>query len=155
MQRDDLVIALVDCVAYSTGFEFVIALRAPAEDQRFRRLFGPSQAEDEDRFDVTITYPDGASRSVGSRPPPEAMEYYQAVQEGRQAASPRGPVVMQRSASASDSRADFHYWCWPLPREGEMTISVQWTAGRVPLSEATVDGTAIYRAGLSSLPLWP
>lgn len=154
VQTDRLVIALVDCVAYSTGFEFAIAFRTKAEDNRLRNLFGPPESQGGDRFQLTIRYPGGASRSVGSRPTPEAMEYYRAAQEGREPASPTGPVVMQRSGSASDSRADFRYWCWPLPPEGEMIVSLKWSAGGVQDANAKVDGTAIHRAGMGSQPLW-
>jgi hypothetical protein len=155
LQTDQLVIALVDCVAYSTGFEFVIAIRSPARDARLRGLFGPRDEQDEGQFRVAITYADGASRSVGNRPAPELMEYFNAAQEGRAPTPPTGPVVMQRSGSADDRRADFRYWCWPLPPEGTMTVSVQWKAAGVPLTEARVDGSAIRRAGASSQMLWP
>jgi hypothetical protein len=154
-QTDQLVIALVDCVAYSTGFEFAIAIRSPAGDERLRGLFGPPDRDGESQFRVAITYADGASRSLGNRPAPELMEYYKTAQEGRAPPHPTGPVVLQRSGSADDRRADFRYWCWPLPPEGTMTVSVHWEAAGVPRTEAKVDGSAINRAGMSSRKLWP
>lgn len=155
LQSDKLVVALVDCVAYSTGFEFAIAIRSRDGEGRLRGLFGPSSYAEESSFRVTITFPDGSLRSVGHFPASEAMEYYAAAQEGREIPAPAGPVVMQRSGSADERRAEFRYWCWPLPPDGMVKFGVEWKAAGVPFTEARVDASAIHRAGNESRNLWP
>ena len=154
IQTENLVIALVDCVAYSTGFEFAIAIRTRDGADRLRNLFGPPNHDDDSSFRVTITFPDGAIKSVGRFPASEAMDYYAAAQEGREQPQPKAPVVMQRSGSSDGKRADFHYWCWPLPPDGAVKFGVEWKAAGVPFSEAPVDATAIHRAGEQSRNLW-
>ncbi len=154
-----IVIALTDCAAYSNGFEFLVAVRSK-EDLDHRLLgFGPpippGAKEPDSLFRITVRFADGRSASSGQRVPGlELMDYYLAKRDGLEPKLPKGPVLMPRSGGGGGKRWDFHYWVWPLPPDGNLTLTCEWPARGMPLTEHELDGAAIRRAGESSPDLW-
>jgi len=154
-----VVIALTDCAAYSNGFEFSVAVRS-REDLDSRLLgFGPpippGAKEPDGLFRITVRFADGGSASSSQRAPgPELMDYYSAKRDGLEPKLPKGPVLQPTSGGGGGKRWNFHYWVWPLPPEGNLTLACEWPARRMPLTEHELDGAAICRAGDSSIDLW-
>ena len=154
------VIALTDCTAYSTGFEFLVAVRSrEAADARllgFGAPAPPGAGEAAGHLRITVRFADGTGASSGHHDPgPEVMDYYLAKRDGREPKLPRGPVLQPTSGGGSGKRWTFHYWVWPLPPPGKVTLACEWPARGIPWSEIELDGAAILRAGGSSTDLWP
>jgi hypothetical protein len=151
-----LVIALTDCVAYSNGFNFGIAIRS--ENELDHRSFGfgpPSEADRAGRFEVRVRFADGRESAVsGYGPEPTVMAYYLAWQEGREPEVPAGPIIGQFGGSGGGKRMDFQYWVWPLPPDGPLSISCEWLKGGMAASWSNVDGSAIREAGSKSASVW-
>jgi len=80
--------------------------------------------------------------------------YYEAFYEGRELPQPSGPLVQPQRGGGGGKRYDQTYWCWPLPPDGPITITVQWPAAGIALTTVEIDASAIRRAGLSSQNLW-
>jgi hypothetical protein len=153
LAQERLAIGLVDCVAFSTGFEFTISLRSRDDIEQSRMGFGLPPSSD-GGLQISIRYPDGGL--AGGRNPvgPELNEYFEAAYAGRPPAQPAGPIVGQRGGSGGSKRYDGRFWCWPLPPDGPMTVSVRWDSLGVPPTSVEVDASATRRAGLSSKKLW-
>jgi hypothetical protein len=154
----ELVIALIDCVAFSTGFEFTIAVRSKEEIDSAQMGFGPPRQDDEmqldDQLRFGIRFPDGGTAMSGGRPSPEFMAQWKMHAEGREPSPEDGPILAPRSGSGDGKRFDFRYWVWPLPPEGTLTFICEWRARGLAVTSHDVDATAIRRAGAASPSLW-
>jgi hypothetical protein len=156
----NLTIAMTDCTAYSNGFEFCITLRSRANLDARTLGFGPhptSSGKDESDglFLIKIRFADGRSASSGERGPGrELMDYYLAKRDGLEPELPKGPVLMPPSGGGGGKRYDFKYWVWPLPPEGNVTVTCEWPARGLQLTDVELDGNAILRAGALSTDLW-
>ncbi|HET7466097.1 MAG TPA: hypothetical protein VFL29_05480 [Candidatus Dormibacteraeota bacterium] len=147
-----LIIAFTDCVAYSNGFTFGIAMRSK---DPIRTGFGPHEPDEKAGFNIGIRYSDGRdSRRPGFGPSPELMNYFQEWSEGKDPPEPQGPVIGPMSGSASDTRWDYHYFVWPLPPDGPITITCRWPARGLHAAGKELNGTAIRAAGLKSKSVW-
>lgn len=150
------VIALTDCAAFSNGFEFRVAVRS--RDDIDHRLVGfgppipPGAKPPDGLFRITVRFADGGSASSGQ--PGPGVEYYLAKRDGLEPDLPKGPLLLPRSGGGGGKRWDFHYWVWPLPPEGNLTLICEWPAGGISMTERELDGAAIRRAGESSTELW-
>ena len=151
-----LVLALVDCVAYSNGFKVGLSVRSKDDIDHRPIGFGPPmERETPESLRVGLRFADGRETATsGEGPSPDVMAYYAAWQEGREPEVPAGPVIAHSSAGGGGKRWDWEYWVWPLPPDGPLTVSIEWLAGGVPLSSIEVDGSAIRRAGSDSKSLW-
>jgi hypothetical protein len=151
-----LVVALVDCVAYSNGFKVGLSIRSKDDiDHRSIGFGPPMERETPGSLRVGLRFADGRETATsGHGPNPNVMAYYAAWQEGREPEVPAGPVIAHSSGGGGGKRWDWEYWVWPLPPDGPLTVSIEWLAGGVPLSSTEVDGGAIGRAGANSKRLW-
>jgi hypothetical protein len=151
-----VVIALTDCVEYSNGFNLGIAVRSQSDlDHRAFGFGPPSDRHRSGTLEVAVGFADGrAATASDNGPSPAVMAYYEAWREGREPEVPTGPIIAMGSGGGGGKRLDFHYWVWPLPPDGPLTISCEWRAGGVALSTIEVDGSGIRRAGTASTSLW-
>jgi hypothetical protein len=155
----DVVIAVTECVAYSTGFQLSLGIRRRLDLEP--HLFGvrgmpPRPPEPvEMTLELGIGFSDGRrSEHAGHRPSPVTMEYYRAIQEGGEPEIPAGPVISGWSGGGGGKRWDMQYWIWPLPPDGPLTITCEWPAGGIPFASEEFDGAAIRKAGESNTRLW-
>ena len=149
-----VVIALIDCVAFSTGFEFAIAVRSREELDSQQMGFGPPHLRDAKQLQIGIQFADGGTAVTGSHPDPEFMAQWKMHAEGREPASSDGPILAPRSGGGGGKRWDFRYWVWPLPPEGTLTFTCEWPARGLARTSREVDATAIRRAGSTSTAFW-
>jgi hypothetical protein len=151
-----VVIALIDCVAFSTGFEFVIAVRSKVNIDSRQMGFGPpgGAEEPEKQLQIGIQFADGATAITGGQPGAEFMAQWKMHMEGREPSSSDGPILAPRSGGGGDKRWDFRYWVWPLPPEGRLTFMCEWSARNLAPTTHDVDATVIRRAGNASTKLW-
>jgi hypothetical protein len=155
---EGVVIGLIDCVAYSTGFEFRIAVRSKRDLDSAEMGFGPPPPYGPDRSDRELTFgirfADGSAALTGGRPGPELMAQWRMHAEGREPSPSDGPLLMPRGGGGGGKRYDFTYWVWPLPPEGKLTFLCEWRARGLGPTSHEVDAAAIRRAGASSKSVW-
>jgi hypothetical protein len=153
-----IVIALIDCVAFSNGFEFAAAVRAREDISAEEMGFGPPHEGagngPEHQLQIGVQFADGRERLAGGRPGPEYMAYLKASHEGHDPTLPDGPILSLRSGGGGGKRWDFRYWVWPLPPEGTLTFICEWPARKLEPTTHNVDATEIGRAGNASMKLW-
>lgn len=151
-----LFIAVTDCVAYSNGFTFGIAVRSkdriPPESMGFP---GPGREPDWGAgIQIGIRFSDGRDSRGGQGPSRALMDYYQEWSEGKDPPEPEGPVIAQMSGSGGETRYDFRYFVWPLPPDGPITITCRWPARGLQTAGKELNGVAIRAAGLKSKSVW-
>ncbi len=155
---EGVVIGLIDCVAYSTGFEFRISVRSKRDLDSHEMGFGPPPPYGPDRSDRELTFgiqfADGSAALTGGRPGPEFMAQWKMHAEGREPSPSDGPLLMPRGGGGGGKRYDLTYWVWPLPPEGKLTFLCEWRARGLGPTSHEVDAAAIRRAGASSKSIW-
>ena len=153
-----VVIALIDCVAFSTGFEFAIAVRSKEDIDSQQMGFGPPHPGDTEQSEkelrIGIRFADGGTAVTGGRSGPEFMGQWKMHAEGREPGSPDGPILAPRSGGGGGKRYDFRYWVWPLPPEGTLTFTCEWPARKLAPTTHDVEATPIRAAGNASTRLW-
>ena len=157
VSKPDVAAALLDCVAYSTGFKFSIALRTKNEitPEAMGFPMRPFQVESPtERFHFRVRFADGSDSGAVVGMQHVFRDYFEAIQEGREPVIPAGPVVSPRSGGGGGRRWDFGYWVWPLPPDGPITFTFEWPQHLDGEVTADVDGTAIRQAGVRSEKLW-
>jgi hypothetical protein len=151
-------IALVNCVAFSTGFEFGIAVRSREEIDHRIMGFGPpapyGPQRPEGQLMIGVEFAGGRKATSDYNPGAQLMAYWAGVREGREQELPEGPILSPRSGGGGGRRFDFHYWVWPLPPEGKLTFTCEWPARKVALTTYEVDAEQVRRAGSGSSKLW-
>ena len=99
----DVAIGLIDCVAYSNGFEFSLGLRAKHELDSIDMGFGPPPPYGPDRSDKGLTFgiqfADGRKAITGGNPSPELMAQWKMHAEGREPSPSDGPILSPRGGA--------------------------------------------------------
>ena len=151
-----LFIAVTDCVAYSNGFTFGLAVRSKDEIPPEKMGFGAHREHGDDAgFQVTIRFSDGRdSRGDGPGPNRAVMDYYREWSEGKDPPEPVGPVIGQQGGGGGGHRWDFDYFIWPLPPDGPVAITCRWPGRGLQTASKELNGTAIRAAGLKSKSVW-
>lgn len=153
-----VVIALIDCVAFSNGFEFALAVRAREDISGEEMGFGPFRARGmkgpERQLQIGVQFGDGRKGLAGSGPGPEDMAYFKASHEGHDPSLPEGPILSPRGGGGGGKRWEFRYWVWPLPPEGTLTFTCEWPARKLEPTAHVIDAAEIRRAGAASTSLW-
>jgi hypothetical protein len=160
-RTEDVAVALLDAVAYSTGLSFtlVVVQRAASEPfpgEPFEHLFGHFRP----------------GRRYGEELPPELLRFGVQFSDGRKAttlgwggavaffggdeeAEPEGPVLSQGGGGGDDDHWESSFWLWPLPPPGPLAFVVEWPAKGIELTRHDVDAGPLLEASSRSEPLWP
>lgn len=149
----EAVIVVTDCVAFTTGFTLRVGIRKKHEPEPMR--FPTAQPSDEMSLEVGVRFSDGRETArAGTGPNDAVSSWYRAWSEGKDPPAPPGPIIGMGGGGGGGKRWDMHYWVWPLPPDGPMTITCRWPVGGISGGTVEVDGSAIRRAGLTSEKLW-
>jgi hypothetical protein len=149
-RNDELAIALLGLIAFSSGLQFDVAVRrrrSPVEHDpmmfhmRGRRTSGGELAPEVFRFGVE--YPDGRKATNLGSPFPTG--------DGE----PEGPLLMERGGGGGGRSWSFSYWLWPLPPPGPLRVVVEWPAQGVTLTDVELDGALLVAAAADADVLWP
>ena len=151
-RTDEVAVALVDVVAFTTGasLNLVVLRRAPAEPGTFDHPFGhfwrmPGKRGELPRelLRFGVEFSDGGkATTLGER--------FLGV-EGE----PPGPVLTPGGGSGSDNFWESSFWLWPLPPPGPLAFVVEWPAEGIALTRHEVDAEPIVEASGRSEQLWP
>ncbi len=153
-QTEELAIAVIDLVAYSTGFAVRLALRIK-----------PDGAEI-DPHTLMTQLGRGGGRPVGAGGslPYELLRFGVEFADGRRATTldprprPGGerPEISLSEDGGGGGRGGFElrYWIHPLPPPGPLTFAVEWPARGIATTRVEVDAGPIVDAGSRSDILW-
>jgi hypothetical protein len=163
-RTEDLVVALIDAVAYSTGLTFTLAVVRRGASEPF---FGDPL---EDAFGHGHF---GPRRQPGQELPPELLRFGVQFSDGRKAttldsggsvftllasdeeAEPEGPILSPRGGNADGDGWELGFWLWPLPPPGPLALVVEWPANGIELTRHEVPAEPLLEAGSRSEALWP
>jgi hypothetical protein len=138
-----LVIALTDCVAYSTGFAVGIAVRSRDDIRPQQMGFLMEHATDGGAaIQIGMRFSDGReARTTGLSP-------------GQESQDPTGPIISPLGGGGGGRSWSFSYFVCPLPPEGPITLTCKWPARGLQTAAKELNGTAIRVAGLKSRSVW-
>ncbi len=151
-RTDELVIALLDAVAYTTGLSFRLTVKRRREsaDPRepwFRDPLGlhaavsPGEALPENLLRLGLLFADGRkATTIGS---------FGILGE------PSPPVLTPGGSSGDGREWESSLWLWPLPPGGPLTVVVEWPSERIDESRQQIDAESLLEAAGASELLWP
>jgi hypothetical protein len=153
---DDAAVGLTRLEAFSTGFQFTLAVRVRQPRPEFARgglyrlisshVHPGVEVRPEDRLLLGIEYSDGRRASTLSD-----MRMH-----GPGAMTDRDLLVLvQHGGGGGELSVDQPYWVAPLPPEGPVTVVLAWPGFGIPESRTTLDGATIRAAASHSQTLWP
>src|SRR6266566_5447850 len=90
----------------------------------------------------------------GTGPSRALMDYYREWSEGNDPPEPPGPVIGSMSGGGGGKHWDFNFFVWPLPPDGPVMVTCQWSARGLQTAGKELNGTAIRAAGLRSKGVW-
>jgi hypothetical protein len=137
--RTDTAAVLVDnLLAYSTGFDFDLAVRRrPGHPHRHHHR--------EDLWDhelrLEVRFADGRAADNDPRRWPRPA--------GDQV--PNSPLLYQSSSGPDGG----HVWLWGLPPPGPLVFACEWPAQQLPPSQAVLDAGLVLAAAAQAQILWP
>lgn len=155
-RTDDAAVGLTQIEAFSTGFQFTLAVRLrrtrPEFDQG--RLFTLISSHThsgieiplENRLLLGLEYADGRRAST--------LQDARLLRPGA-APDDRQLVLVQQGGAGGDQSVDQTYWVSPLPPEGPVTVVLAWPAFGMPESRTVLDSAPIRAAADRSQLLWP
>jgi hypothetical protein len=155
-RTDDAAVGITDVDAFSTGFQFTLAVRL----RRPRPQLAPGglsmlvsshihpgiEIPVADRLLLGIEYAGGRRAST----------LHDMRMEGPGAmAGAEQLVLVQTGGGGGDQCVDQGFWVAPLPPEGPVVFVLAWPGFGIPESRRVLDGAAIRAAAASSRILWP
>ena len=155
-RTDDAAVGITRIEAFSTGFQFTLAvrlreaLRELARGGLFMLLSSHVHPGIEiplaDRLLLGLEYPNGDRASTVQN---MRMLGPGAVADSQQL------VLVQQGGGGGEQSLDQTYWVSPLPPEGPVTFVLAWPAFGLPESRTVLDSAAIRAAAGRSQRLWP
>ncbi len=153
-QNERVVIAVIEVVAYSVGFEVSIGMRG-REDLPAGGHFPRAGAGADEWFRFGVQFSDGRKGTNIAGPIAGHWTRVTAGQPGdRTLDAPSAVILISRGGGGGGRRYDQRYYVWPLPTLGKLTLACEWPAMSIPLSFAEVDSTLILDAAGQSQKLW-
>lgn len=154
-RTEELVVAVLDAVAYTTGLSF--------------RLTAKRRREPHDSFDAWFRDPLGLHERLasGDTLPDDLLRFGVLFSDGRKATTvgavasfgragePSGPVLFQGGGSGGGGEWESSLWLWPLPPEGPLGLVVEWPSEGIDETRLEVDAQQLLDAGRASERLWP
>lgn len=148
-RTDDVAVALLDVVAFSSGLEFAMEVRLREHDEL------------SDPFGMRLRH----TRQGMSELPDEVLRFGFELSDGRRVTNlghfpgfedrPPGPVLMQRGGGGGGRSWSFRHWLWPLPPAGPLAVVTEWPAQGVGLTRIELDADPLLEAAAQSEVLWP
>jgi hypothetical protein len=157
-RTDDVAVALVGVLAYTTGltFDLVVRLRTTPQGSSGHRvhemLSGSWHDDDSDaeqQFLIGFQYVDGRTATNL----PTRWLAGPADEDGKP--DEAHPLLTTSSGSGGGRSYDQTYWLTPLPPPGPVLVVCTWPGFDIPESRTTLDGALIADAGSLAVTLWP
>jgi hypothetical protein len=136
-RTDEVALAIIAILAYTTGFEFYLTAR-------YRRHGAALRLDAEfGGLRFGLQFADGRkATNVRSVPDPAGSEQ-------------AGLTLSPTSFGGGQRHRSRWYWVWPLPPPGPVTFICEWADHGIGERSAVVDGQDILAAAARSIWLWP
>jgi hypothetical protein len=145
---DKLAVAIIDAVAYTTGFALRLAIRFHPEAAEFdphelmRQLHGGMRGSTADGLRFGVEFADGRkATNLGPRRPPSEEP-------------PEISLAHHGGGGGGNRGWQTGYWIYPLPPPGPMTLAMAWSGRDIPEETHTIDAAPIIGAAAESIILW-
>lgn len=155
-RTDDAAVGITQIEAFSTGFQFTLAVRLRRARPEFFHggLFTLISAHGHpgvniplaDRLLLGVEYADGRRASTLHDMRIQGLDVM---------ADDQRLVLVQQSGGGGEQGVDQTYWVAPLPPEGPVTFVLAWPGFGMPESRTVLDSAAIRAAADRSHLLWP
>jgi hypothetical protein len=155
-RTDDAAVGITQLEAFSTGFQFTLAVRLRQARPELARggllmLIDPHihpgiEIPLPNRFLLGLEYSNGHRAST-------LQDMW--TQGPVAVAGGQELTLVQQGGSGGDLSADQTYWVSPLPPAGPVTFVLAWLAFDIPESRTVLDSAPIRAAADHSQPLWP
>ncbi|WP_442874676.1 hypothetical protein [Amycolatopsis sp. NBC_00345] len=116
--------------------------RDSLHDGRAGSLIDHRRIPDYNALLIGVLYPDGSRASSETISVPSASE-------------PDRPVLRAQGGGGTQFHFDHQVFVWPLPRDGTLTLVVQWLDRGIKETHTALDGAAIHAAAHEAGELWP
>ena len=154
-RTDEVAVALIDTVAFSTGLSLKLAV--------LRRRPGPQP-----RFDDPFGRMGHVARAMQELPA-ELLRFGVEFSDGRKATSidmaafaatpnedePQGPFLTPGGGGGSDDYSETSFWLWPLPPPGQLAFAVEWPAEGIAQTRHDLEAEPLIEAAGRAEALWP
>ena len=142
-RTDELALALLDVVAYSTGFSMKLALRfQPGAEIDPRNMMMQMHGGDPEQLRFGIAFADGRKATNLGRPGPPSDE------------PPEISLSRSGGGGGGGRGFEFGYWVYPLPPAGTTALVVEWPARGLAETRHELDAEPIIAAAAHSEELW-
>jgi hypothetical protein len=142
-RTDELALALLDVVAYTTGFSMRLALRfQPGAEIDPRNVMMQMHGGGPEQLRFGIAFVDGRKATNLGMPRPPSDE------------PPEISLTRGGGGGGGGRGWEFGYWAYPLPPPGQITLVVDWPARDLPESRHELDAAPIIEAAATSEKLW-
>jgi hypothetical protein len=154
-RTDEVAVALIDTVAFSTGLSLKLAVlrRMPDLHSRFDDPFGRL----------------GHAARAMQELPAELLRFGVEFSDGRKATSigmpafaatrdedePQGPFLTTGGGGGSDDYSETSFWLWPLPPPGQLAFVVEWPAEGIAQTRQELEAESMIEAAGRAEALWP
>jgi hypothetical protein len=159
-RTDDAAVGITQLEAFSTGFQFTLAVRVRRVRPELARgglfMLVSSHVRPgvevplEQRLLLGLEYPDGRRASTLQD---MRMLGLASLPDAEQSGAER-LVLVQAGGGGGERSVDQTYWASPLPPEGPVTVVLSWPAFGMAESRTVIDGAAIRAAAGRSQRLW-
>ena len=116
--------------------------RDSLHDGRTGSLIDHRRIPDYNALLIGVLYPDGSRASSETISVPSASE-------------PDRPVLRAQGGGGTQFHFDHQVFVWPLPRDGTLTLVVQWLDRGISETHTALDGAAVRAAAHDAGELWP
>jgi hypothetical protein len=146
-RTDDLVVALVDALVYSTGIQLqlVVSQRGRSHLDLFQEVNGRGRAgRRSPSMLLGVAYPDGrTATNVSGRWDPFGRD-----------PDDESPILVSRSGGGDDRSVEQSYWLWPVPSPGDLTVVCAWPDRQIAETRTVIPAEALARAHSATQQLW-
>jgi hypothetical protein len=149
VQREDVVLDLVEIVGYSTGF--IVSLEIVKREGELRSIF--QTAMDVRLHESGVTdrfFRFGVEFSDGRR----ATNVENLAGGARHPTEPPAIYLDERNGGGSGHKHSTGAWIWPLPPGGTVTFVSEWPAIDLPTTRTELTANQIIEAATRSERLW-
>jgi hypothetical protein len=148
VRNENLALAVIGLLAFSTGFSFTFAIRRRVLMRQPSRYppshpFHPGASPDALRFGIQFATGGKATTLDRHLSPSDVDE------------SPTGPLLIGGGGGGGGRKWNSEMWVWPLPPPGALAFVCEWKAESIPLTRREIDAKLILDAASQVEQLWP
>jgi hypothetical protein len=148
VRTENLALAIIGIVAFSTGFSFTFAIRRRVLMRQPNHHhpvhpFHSGASPDALRFGIQFAN-GGKATTLDRHPSPRDVDE-----------TPTGPLLIGGGGGGGGRKWNSEMWVWPLPPPGALAFVCAWKAESIPLTRREIDAKLILDSASQVEQLWP